>query len=96
MKCLFLGGVADGRRIDVDASSKVWIVPVRFNWRDDYSLGDPAEIQSVKIATNVYHRVRFTDLDGTEFVVFAYDDDNLKPLARLISRYETLDANRQS
>jgi len=35
-----------------------------------------------------YRRFRFRDSDSTEFHVYGFTDDNIKPLARLIAGYQ--------
>lgn len=88
MKCLFLGGSADGQRIEVsNALPEIWMVPVS-RPVSSAVIQDIDVTKFAKIETNAYHRVRFTDRDGTELAVYWYEDDNLKPLSRLIAGYK--------
>lgn len=86
MKYLFIGGSSDGRRIEVDGLRPIRI-PVPVNLQMGLVSDSDILTETISVKSETYVPRRMCDLDGAEYEIFQYSDDNLCPMARLIQGY---------
>jgi hypothetical protein len=85
---LFLGGAADGQWLTVFPGTPEVRVVTQVTEHKGCFYG---------LAPNVhfhqYRLIRFREGDGAKYAVYAYDDDPMEPIARLIAGYVSCKSN---